>query len=315
MPLSLAQSQTLTEIANLVVDFLPASFNNTTSFPIAARNAGVERYWHYEGGKRGSVARMFKGAYQEHPHKLLAVVKQIVDLGLVYRSRSDKEPITRREVQRLNELLLDLGLRVVSLSDPAFLSRLPSEKQTPKAEAVAASATFHPRTKVPEAKVCAELKGQLLSMAPLPPQERGYKFEAFLNRLFESYGMAPKRPFRNRGEQIDGSFVHRHETFLLEAKWQAPEVAVRDLYTFASKVETKAAWARGLFISESGFTEDALFAFRQGKPTSIICMNGYDLFLLLEHRLDLEEVLDRKKRHAVETGGAFVQITGLYAAF
>ena len=71
------------------------------------------------------------------------------------------------------------------------------------------------------------------------------------------------------------------------------------------------AWA--IYTRNSGYTEDGLFAFRQGKPTSIICMNGYDLHLLLEHGLNLAEVLDPKKRCAVETGRAFVEVRELYS--
>lgn len=315
MSLSLAQSQIITEMANLVTDFLPASFNNTTSFPIAARNAGVERHWAYAGGKRGSVARMFKACYEEHPHKLLAVIKQIVDLGLTYRIRSEKGPISRREIESLNDLLLQLKLKIVSLNDAGFLSRLPAEPKAPKDDTPASRSAAQPvsiKPKSVDEAACVALRDELMAMAKLKPQDRGYKFESFLNRLFALHGMEPKKPFRNRGEQVDGSFVHRHDTFLLEAKWQSPEIAVRDLYTFASKVETKAAWGRGLFVSESGFTDDGLFAFRQGKPTSIVCMNGYDLYLLLKHRLDLAEVLDLKKRHAAETGAAFISVDKLY---
>jgi hypothetical protein len=297
-------------MANLVADFLPASFNNTTSFPIAARNAGVTKYWNYEGGKKGSVARMFKLAYQDDPRRLLAVVKEIVDLGLGYRSRGDKEPINREEIERLNELLLKLGLRIKSFNEPDFLLRLPRKSDKPKAQSPTAAP---PVSKKPDAKACAELKAELLRIGSLAPHDRGYSFEKFLNQLFKVHGMSPNSPFRNRGEQIDGSFIHRYETFLLEAKWQAPDVAIRDLYTFASKVETKAAWARGLFVSQSGFTQDGLFAFRQGKPTSIVCMDGIDLFLLLDLGLELEDVLDRKMRSAVETGRAFVAISDLFS--
>lgn len=307
MPLKVGQGHIITEIANLLADFLPATFNNTTSFPIAARNAGVEHLWSYQGGKKGSVARMLKAAYEDNPRKMLRAIKQIVDLGLGYRSRGDKVPISRQEVELLNELLLRLKLRIESLNAEEFLCRLPGKAPEPKPQPKDGSSP-----KALDPNKCRVLREKLISLSSLLPQERGYKFESFLNELFAFNGMEPKRPFRNRGEQIDGSFVHRHEIFLLEAKWQTAEIAVRELYAFASKVETKAAWARGLFISESGFTEEGLFRFRQGKPTSIICMNGYDLYLLLEHRLKLEEVMDLKKRHAVETGDAFIPVKDLY---
>jgi hypothetical protein len=216
-------------------------------------------------------------------------------------------------VEKLNEFLLRLQLKIVSLNDPEFLSRLPYEAPDPRAGTTTAyTAPATPPPKKLDAAACTLLRQELVDMASLTPQERGYRFERFLNRLFDLHGMAPKKPFRNRGEQIDGSFVHRHETFLLEAKWQSRETAVRDLYTFASKVETKASWGRGLFISESGFTEDGLFAFRQGRPTSIVCMEGLDLYLMLQHQLDLEDVLDRKQRHAAETGEAFIRIDELF---
>lgn len=41
-------------------------------------------------------------------------------------------------------------------------------------------------------------------------------------------------------------------------------------------------------------------------------MDGYDLYLILEHALNLEEVIDYKKRHAVETGQAFIPVRDLY---
>lgn len=276
MPLKLDTSFTLTEMARVVTDFLPATFNNTTSFPIAAQNAGVHHHWRYEGGKRGSVARMFKATYAEDPKRLLAVVKQIVDLGLVYRGRADKEPIYREEIVRLNDLLRDLNLRIRSLSEASFLEKLPSENLQPNKASPPNTKTQTQRsireTNVVEKSVLASLKLELMNLTSNEPdaQRRGYRFESFLNQLFAAHSMAPRKPFRNKGEQIDGSFVHRNDTFLLEAKWQAKDIAVRELYHFASKVETKAAWGRGLFISQSGFTDDGLVAFRQGKPTSIV---------------------------------------------
>src|SRR5437899_5185373 len=43
-----------------------------------------------------------------------------------------------------------------------------------------------------------------------------------------------------------------------------------------AEIEQKAAWTRGLFVSNSGFSEDGLVAFGRGKR--IICMGGLDLY-------------------------------------
>lgn len=117
------------------------------------------------------------------------------------------------------------------------------------------------------------LKSEVLRLTSLGAQERGYAFEKFLVRLFEDFGMKPREPFRNRGEQIDGSFQLAGETYLLEAKWQNAQTGATDLHAFEGKLSQKAAWARGLFISHSGFTEDGLVAFGRGKRT--ICRQGW----------------------------------------
>ncbi len=124
------------------------------------------------------------------------------------------------------------------------------------------------------------------------------------------YGLKPREAFRIRGEQIDGSFVLANETYLLEAKWESALTGVADLHTFHGKLEQKAAWARGLFLSHAGFTEDGLAAWGRGKR--VICMDGLDLYEMLERHLPLDHVLDRKIRRAAETGIAFVRVRELF---
>ncbi|MFY8144056.1 MAG: hypothetical protein ACOVMT_09310, partial [Caulobacter sp.] len=69
-----------------------------------------------------------------------------------------------------------------------------------------------PKTAFDLARVAA-LKGELMALSPLDPQPRGYAFERFLKNLFETYGLKPREPFRNRGEQIDGSFMMGDNTY------------------------------------------------------------------------------------------------------
>lgn len=133
------------------------------------------------------------------------------------------------------------------------------------------------------------LKSELIALHDLAPQPRGYAFETFLIRFFRAYGLQPNNPFRLVGEQIDGSFKFDGEFYLLEAKWQGPPTPASDLRNFHGKVTEKAAWARGLFISNSGFTGEGLQAF--GRAKSIICMDGLDLWTMLDRRIPLPEVL------------------------
>jgi hypothetical protein len=156
----------------------------------------------------------------------------------------------------------------------------------------------------------APLRQSLLDLAKLEPHPRGFAFEKFLAAFFEVCELKPRQPFRLRGEQIDGSFEIGSETYLLEAKWQNGLTDAADLRAFNGKVEEKAAWSRGLFVSYAGFSTDGLYAFGRGKR--LICMDGRDLHDVLDRELTLAEAIGRKVRRAAETGSPFVRIADLF---
>jgi hypothetical protein len=157
----------------------------------------------------------------------------------------------------------------------------------------------------------ATLKADYLALSSLAPQARGYAFQRFLHQLFEAHHLIARNAFRLTGEEIDGSFDLGNQTYLLEAKWQAKPTAQNDLLVFNGKVEGKSTWARGLFISYAGFTADGLIAFRHGKRTSIIGMDGNDLLLILDGVITLEDAIRRKVMKAVEGNDFFVPLAGL----
>lgn len=155
-----------------------------------------------------------------------------------------------------------------------------------------------------------ELRNELLALSAMEPHPRGYAFEKFLRRLSDVHGLKARDPFSLRGEQIDGSFELDHEIYLLEAKWENAKTAAADLRNFQGKIESRAGWARGLFVSNSGFTQEGLDSFGRGKR--VICMDGLDLYEMLERELPFDEVLKRKMRHAAETGECFAPIRDLF---
>jgi hypothetical protein len=155
------------------------------------------------------------------------------------------------------------------------------------------------------------LKSKLLMLSTLHPVERGFAYERFLKELFDAYELAARASFRLVGEQIDGSFQLAEETYLLEAKWTSPPIGVADLRAFNAKVEEKAAWSRGLFVSDNGFSPEGITAFGRGKR--VVCADGLDLYEILDRNLPLADVLAKKIRRAAETGNPFVSVRDLYA--
>lgn len=153
-------------------------------------------------------------------------------------------------------------------------------------------------------------KERLLALNSLQPQPRGYAFEKFLQEMFIAFGLAARESFRLRGEQIDGSFVMEGEIYLIEAKWHNERCGAEPLHAFHGKLEQKAAWTRGIFISYAGFSEDGLHAFGRGKR--VVCLDGFDLHEALRREISLPHLLQLKVRKAGETGEPFLSVRNLF---
>ena len=305
MPLSMSESVAVNSIAKHLYDFLPASGNSVTSFPLAAAQAGVAEAWpDVKPSKLPGVTTMLTWTLEKRRDRFTALMLAVVTQSIVYRSNKPN-PLSRSDVERLNQLLLLMKFKIPELHDDVFLQAL-AESAAPTPNQVSP-----PSAKVGEPKFTALIQ-KLLGLSALAPQPRGYAFEKFLTDTFESFGLAPRGAFRLVGEQIDGSFVLHHETFLLEAKWQNEKIGSAALRSFSGKVSDKATWSRGLFVSNSGFTEEGLDSFGRAKP--VILMDGLDLWEMLDRRLSLADVLAKKVRRAAETGRPFVPVRELSAA-
>lgn len=69
---------------------------------------------------------------------------------------------------------------------------------------------------------------------------------------------------------------------------------------FAAMVRRKGKNALGLLIAVNGFSGPALRAYAEETP--FLTMDGADVFLVLDGRIRLDNLLKAKKRHANETG-------------
>jgi len=224
---------------------------------------------------------------------------------LRYRQSASKGDLIRRALAtaRLSDVVSDNGpVRVIDFEGRTVsLGKvLPFERRRKPASTL--EAREHARF--------AALFADLNALSGLGPQERGYAFERYLIRLLGEFDLAPREPFRNEGEQIDGSFVLDHHVYLLEAKWTKKLIGVADLRAFEGKLEKKAVWTRGLFISDRGFSKPGLKAL--GRGSRMICLDGRDLRVALERQISFAELLRAKVRHAAETGEPFAPVEKLF---
>jgi len=153
----------------------------------------------------------------------------------------------------------------------------------------------------------SRLRGDFIQFhTKMDHNERGYDLEKLLNALFGLFDLTPRSPFRRTGEQIDGSFVLDRDHYLLEAKWTKDLVNLADLRDLDGAVGSSLDNTLGLFISIEGFSQEGIIAYLQGTRPRIVCMDGADLFMVLEGRIDLADLLQRKKDIAVQKKNIYI---------
>jgi hypothetical protein len=124
------------------------------------------------------------------------------------------------------------------------------------------------------------------------PHARGYAFESLLADVFLMYDLEPRLAYKIQLEQIDGSFSFETDDYVIEARWRAKAADRGDGDVFAAKVRSKAKNAVGLFVSVNGFKSTFSERFKEGTP--FITLDGADLYLVLENRGRLDDLLRAK---------------------
>jgi len=304
--LSPLETSTITALVRVLVDFLPGNphpyANAQISFRGAAADAGLPSNFWSDGSKGPALALLLERTLLYRRSSFCKLLSTIVSRALVYRQQK-KNPLRRGEVEQMNAAVARLGFKIPELWDPEFLHSLvgaaSGDDSAPGPSAVAPATT-------------AVLKDEFQKLLALPPHARGYAFEHFLHAIFAAFRLQPRNGFRLAGEQIDGSFDFSGTTYLLEAKFQQGKTIAADLSSFAFKVKSKTSWSRGLFVSYGGFSADGLDAYERGGGTDIVCMDGADLWAVVNGAVDLRALIEAKVRRAAETGHPFVSARELF---
>jgi hypothetical protein len=303
MPLPLKESRAARDLAELLYSFLPGSGNEKwsghISFKTVAAKVGVGEFWQ-PGSKTPMIACLLERTLEFRRGKFEPLILEIVRSGLTYRQKNGR-PVTPDEIEKINGLILEVGFKFPDLWDPAFASSLRldgASRASEKVKRVRAEEQLKEAARDKRSLALEELKAEFTTLhLDLDRQAAGLRLEVILNRLFSLYDLDPREPFRVVGEQIDGSFVLDHEVYLVEAKWLSSRaVNASDLSVFRDKVTGKSNITRGVFISINGYTSEAVDAITRGKQPSFLVMDGYDLMMLLEERLDLVTYLRRRVR-------------------
>ena len=130
------------------------------------------------------------------------------------------------------------------------------------------------------------------------PHRRGKLFETLFEDLLKlSFGPEVIRGshyVKVGGErQVDASFKWQQVHYRVELKWHDRKVGPEKIDTFRTVLKT--AEVRGVFVSMSGFTNEAILnAYEIGKERTIILIDGDEIQDIFEGKTRFELVLERK---------------------
>ncbi len=302
--ISIVETKVISELADFLYSFLPGKphpfANPAISFEGIANDLGIEQFW-IGGSKKPAIATLLEKTLIYKRDKFCSLIIQIVQRSIKYRGKSN--PITKEEIEKLNDYIMQLGFKIEELWDPKFLNSLPSRNSKEDKIEIVKKEKFK--------DILPLLLNNLIDLEKLPPQSRGYEFEKFLTTLFNVFDLKARSPFRLSGEQIDGSIELDGNVYLVEAKWQNEPVGYAELLALYGKIQGKATWSRGIFISYSGFSPEGLEAFSKGRPTNLIAFSGQDLYFILEGGIELDKMIRLKTRLAAEEGRVYVPVQEL----
>ncbi len=143
-------------------------------------------------------------------------------------------------------------------------------------------------------------------------RKRGFALERIIHSLLQEEKLNPRTSYKIDGEQIDGSFIFDGRFFLLEAKWHKNGLPASEIYQFKGKVDGKLIGTIGIFISMSGFSEDAVNALSLGKDLNVILFDKDDFESCLSEDIGFREVLGTKLRRAAEQGAVYFPFKSVF---
>ncbi len=101
---------------------------------------------------------------------------------------------------------------------------------------------------------------------------------------------------------------YRFQDWFYELKFTSEQVGATDIDSFHKKVTTKADNTMGIMISISGYSSVA----RQeasGERTPLLLLEHGHIYLVLGGIMGLGDVIDRVRRHASQTGDAYLSVS------
>ena len=139
----------------------------------------------------------------------------------------------------------------------------------------------------------------------LGTQKAGYEFQKWFYDLLDFSEISNRKPYVNKGRQIDGSLTVSGTTYLVELKFTTDPASATDIDSFYKKIMSKADNTMGVLVSISSYSSVA----RQeasGERTPMLLLDHSHMYMILGGIMGLADIVDRVRRHASQTGEAYL---------
>lgn len=136
-------------------------------------------------------------------------------------------------------------------------------------------------------------------------QEGGYEFEGWFYELLDFSEIKNRKPYKTDGRQIDGSLTLDGTTYLVELKFTKEQSGATDIDSLKAKVNKMADNTMGIMVSISGYSSVAI-SDASGSKTTLLIMDASHLYLFLSGALKFSDIISRIRRHASQTGEAYL---------
>jgi len=144
----------------------------------------------------------------------------------------------------------------------------------------------------------------------LGTQQAGYDFQDWFFDLVDFFEIPNRRPYKHAGREIDGSITWDGMTYLMELKFTAGQAGAPDVHVFRGKVTGKADNTMGIMVSISGYSSVAVEAASEAR-TPLLLIDHAHLYTVLRGVKRLEALIERIRRHASQTGEAYLPVDRL----
>ena len=167
------------------------------------------------------------------------------------------------------------------------------------------------------AKITAEIKARADDLAKLEAElaeiakglgtaEPGYAFQDWFYRLADFFEVENRKPYMSGGRQIDGSITVEGTTYLVELKFTREQSDSPDIDSLHKKVSGKADNTMGVMFSISGYSSVAIKE-ASGPKCLLLVFDHAHIYMLLHGVCSLQELVGRVRRHASQTGEAYLE--------